>query len=64
VVRIMEVSNQTPTADDARIGLSEDYEVHYWTARLNCTSRQLRQAVQAAGTRVGDVKAWLREHDE
>lgn len=41
--------------------LEEDYELAYWTARLGCTSRQLREAVRAVGNRVGDVIAWLRE---
>lgn len=48
---------------DSRIHLEEEYEVHYWTARLCCTSRQLREAVRAVGTRVGDVIGWLREQE-
>lgn len=60
---MVEVTNRTGSPDDSRINLSEDYEIHYWTARLHCTSRQLRDAVRAVGTRVGDVRAWLREQE-
>ena len=48
---------------ESRIHLEEAYELAYWTARLGCTSRQLREAVQVAGNRVGDVIAWLREQE-
>lgn len=48
---------------ESRIHLEEEYELAYWTARLGCTSRQLREAVRVAGNRVGDVIAWLRRQD-
>jgi len=50
--------------EDARINVAEDYEVHYWTARLGCTSRQLREAVQSAGSKAKDVLTYLREQAE
>jgi hypothetical protein len=48
---------------ESRIHLEEEYELAYWTARLGCTSRQLREAVRVVGNRVGDVIAWLREQE-
>jgi GTP cyclohydrolase II len=48
---------------ESRIHLEEEYELAYWTARLCCTSRQLREAVRVVGNRVGDVIAWLREQE-
>jgi hypothetical protein len=60
--RHMSKRNGQVVVDDAHITISEDYEVHYWTARLNCTSRQLRKAVQAVGSKAADVLAYLREH--
>ena len=48
---------------ESRIHLEEEYELAYWTARLGCTSRQLREAVRVVGNRVGDVIAWLRQQD-
>ena len=53
---------QQAIPEDAHIDLGEDYEVHYWTARLGCTSRQLREAVQSAGSNAKDVVAYLRAH--
>jgi len=59
------VHNTTDTVvpQESRIHLEEAYEIGYWTARLGCTSRQLREAVGAVGNRVGDVIAWLRQQD-
>jgi hypothetical protein len=54
-------SEQTNLPDGSRINVDADYEILYWTARLHCTARQLREAVAAVGTRVGDVRAYLRE---
>jgi hypothetical protein len=55
---------QPPPPDGSRINLNEDYEIHYWTARLGCTSRQLRDAVRVVGSRVGDVGAYRQEHQD
>ena len=58
---------QSPVEPEApqmtRINLEEDYELVYWTARLGCTSRQLREAVRAVGPVVSNVIAWLREQE-
>lgn len=48
--------------EDAQINIANDHEVHYWTARFGCTSRQLRDAVQLAGSKAKDVLAYLRAH--
>jgi hypothetical protein len=54
--------NEPAIGEEARIDIAQEYEVHYWTARLECTSRQLREAVHAAGSRAVDVVAYLRDH--
>jgi hypothetical protein len=48
--------------DRARVNTSEDYEVRYWTQELKCSEAKLRQAVQAVGPMVTDVRAWLAKH--
>lgn len=47
--------------DSSRININEQYEVDYWIAKLGCTPRQLRDAVRVVGSRVGDVRAYLRQ---
>jgi hypothetical protein len=46
-----------------RIDIDEVHDLLYWTARLGCTSRQLRQAIRAAGPYLSDVVAWLRRQE-
>ena len=46
-----------------RIELDDVHELLYWTARLGCTSRQLREAIRTVGPRLPDVVAWLRRQD-
>jgi len=46
-----------------RIDIDEVHDLLYWTARLGCTSRQLRAAIRAAGPYLKDVVAWLRRQD-
>lgn len=36
--------------DRARINLSEDYEVRYWTEKFGVTREQLAEAVKKAGS--------------
>ena len=54
-------NTESAATDGPRISLTADDEILYWTARLHCTARQLRDAVAAVGTRVGDVQVYLRE---
>ena len=46
-----------------RIELDDVHELLYWTARLGCTSRQLREAIRTVGPCLPDVIAWLRRQD-
>lgn len=57
---VINTPSEQVASDATSIDLTESYELIYWTARLGCTSRQLREAVRAAGPRVRDVVAWLR----
>ena len=45
--------------DRARISLSEEHEVRYWTQALGVSKEQLAAAVQAAGHSADRVKAHL-----
>ena len=44
---------------ETRIDVDESYEMIYWTARLGCTSRQLREAISAVGTSVNAIIAFV-----
>ncbi|MCU0772420.1 MAG: DUF3606 domain-containing protein [Verrucomicrobia bacterium] len=50
---------KTGKADDSRINIHQDHEVQYWSARLGVTPDRLKQAVQAVGPMVRDVKRHL-----
>lgn len=54
---------RTEADRETRIDLTQDYEVIYWTARLGCSTRRLREAVAAVGPRMCDVIAYLRQQD-
>ena len=45
--------------DRARISLSEEHEVRYWTQALGVSKEQLAAAVQAVGNSADKVKAHL-----
>ena len=40
---------QSGPADPARTNVNEDYELRYWTAKLGCTTTELKAAVAAVG---------------
>ena len=48
--------------DASRIDIHELYEVQYWTHKLGCTERQLKEAVKEVGTSVEAVKR-VFEHE-
>lgn len=50
---------KTGKADDSRINIHQDHEVRYWSTRLGVTPERLKQAVQAVGPMVRDVKRHL-----
>ncbi|PMD83727.1 DUF3606 domain-containing protein [Siphonobacter sp. BAB-5405] len=52
------LSNRGPR-DRSRINLNEEWEVRYWTSELGCTAARLRQAVNAVGVMVADVRRYL-----
>ncbi len=47
--------------DRARINVSQDYEIQYWTKELGVTAEQLRQAVQRVGSSADKVREHLRQ---
>lgn len=48
--------------DRARINLSEDHEVRYWTQALGVSKEQLAAAVHAVGASADKVRAHLGKH--
>ncbi len=48
----------TGSPDRDRINVNEDYELQYWTMRLEVSAEELRAAVEA----VGPTAAAVREH--
>ena len=51
--------NNRGAQDRARINLSEDHEVRYWTQALGVSKEQLAAAVQAVGSSADRVRAHL-----
>ena len=45
--------------DASKISLKEPYEVDYWTTSLDCTEKQLKDAVDAVGHSATKVKDYL-----
>ncbi|MEO7548599.1 MAG: DUF3606 domain-containing protein [Ramlibacter sp.] len=52
-------SNRGP-ADAARINVSEDYEVRYWTKKFGVNADKLRDAVSKVGPVAAKVEAELK----
>ena len=53
-----DMKNRGPQ-DRARISLSEEHEVRYWTQALGVSKEQLAAAVQAVGSSAERVRAHL-----
>ncbi len=53
-----DMKNRGPQ-DRARINMSEEHEVRYWTDALGVSREQLAAAVQAVGTSADRVRAHL-----
>jgi len=46
--------------DRTRIDVSQEYELRDWSKKLGVTREQLKDAVQAVGTRAEDVERHLK----
>lgn len=51
--------SKTGKQDDIRINVNQVHEVTYWTKTLEVTEAKLREAVDAVGPMVKDVKKYL-----
>lgn len=51
----------SPAAPEGAIDLSDEDAVRRWTAHFGITTRQLEEAVHAAGTQAADVQRHLLE---
>lgn len=47
--------------DAAKISLTEDWEVKYWTKTLACSVMQLREAVEKVGHSAAAVRSYLAQ---
>ena len=47
-------------ADRARINMSQEHEVKYWTEKFGVTREKLQEAINAAGTMASSVEQRLR----
>ena len=56
-----DMKNRGPQ-DRARISLSEEHEIRYWTQALGVSKEQLAAAVQAVGSSADRVRAHLGKH--
>lgn len=54
-----DLKNRGPR-DRARVNVNENWEVTWWCKEFGCRENQLRQAVEAVGVMVTDVRAYLR----
>jgi hypothetical protein len=50
--------------DRARINVSEEHEVKYWTATLGVDEATLKRAVEAAGPTVAAMREHLRRRKQ
>ncbi|GAA4309953.1 hypothetical protein GCM10023149_04490 [Mucilaginibacter gynuensis] len=50
----------TATTDRNIINLNRNEDVEYWTNRFNTTRVKLKAALNAVGSEVENVEAWLR----
>ena len=44
-----------------RINLDEEWEVRFWSRKLNCTEKELREAIAEAGPLAAAVQDYLRK---
>lgn len=52
--------SQTGSPDNARINMSEDYEVRDWTSSLGVSRERLQEAVDAVGSSADKVRDYLK----
>ena len=45
--------------DFREINVNKSWELRYWKIQLGVTEDELKQAVQAVGSNVADVREWL-----
>lgn len=55
----MDDKSKTGKQDDIRINIHEEYELQYWTDKLGVNRDELSAAVEAVGSMVKDVEAYL-----
>lgn len=55
-----DLSNRGPQ-DRARIAMTEEHEVRYWTNALGVTKEELQRAVDAVGNSAEKVREFLKK---
>ena len=51
--------NITQPQDPKRVNLSQSHEIEYWTKKLKCDEKTLRDAVENVGDSVEKVKSYI-----
>jgi hypothetical protein len=52
--------SKTGSPDSKRINIEEQYEVKYWSEKLNVTPDELKKAVKAVGTSAEKVEKHVK----
>ena len=53
--------NNRGEPDRSKVNVNEPYEVRYWTDRLRCTEKELKEAVRAVGVSVSAVEDFIQK---
>jgi small-conductance mechanosensitive channel len=49
------------TPDRARIDVNQAYELRDWAENLNSTPERVKEAAQAVGNRIDEIREWLNQ---
>ena len=58
-----ENSDERGPANPSRVNIHDSWEVEYWCKELACTEFQLRRAVNAVGSWIEYVRAYLKDRN-
>ncbi len=61
---IMDNTTKTSSHDESRINVQKDHELNYWADKFDVTKVKLKAAINAAGTSVNEVEAYLRKKND
>jgi hypothetical protein len=56
----MDNSDIVRIPDHDRVNMKENYDVEYWTRKLNINRERLKEAVEAVGTSAEEVQKYFK----